>query len=543
MPPDVCIVGMGAAGATAAHVLAEAGLNVLVLEAGREIDHRDARPDELLATYIRGMGPKFNQELQSWRPDPETEASPATYSLGKMVNGVGGSTQIYGTWMRRYTPGDFRARTSTIERYGPAALPAGANVADWPLSYDDLEPYYCRVEQAMGVGGDPTLNPFEGPRSAPLPLPPPRRTPTGELFTRAARRLGYHPFPVPATINSQPFDGRPACTYCGWCTFYVCHNGAKSTAGNTLARRALASGRVELRGGCRVVKLSQGSDGRVTSVEYVDADGRLVTQPADRFVLATYTFENVRLLLTSGIGTRHGQVGKNFMTKMYCSVMGLFPGQRLNRFVAPAACGDIMDDFVGDNFDHAGLGFVRGATISCEEQLQPIAAARAPLPEGVPSWGRGYKEWLLANWNSIADLRIQPETLPYEDTFLDLDPRQRDRSGLGMPVVRITWDIHENERRMISYLDDKARGILAEMGASRVWAGPRFTGAGSAHDLGGCRMGEDERSSVVDPSLRVWGTPNLHVYSGAVFPSGGGINPTLTLQALVWRAAEQLATS
>jgi gluconate 2-dehydrogenase alpha chain len=200
-----------------------------------------------------------------------------------------------------------------------------------------------------------------------------------------------------------------------------------------------------------------------------------------------------------------------------------------------------MDDFVGDNFDHTGLGFLRGATISCEEQLQPIGAARTPPPPGVPSWGSAYKAHLLEHWNSIADLRIQPETLPYRDTFLDLDPRVRDRSGLGLPVVRITWDIHQNERRLIDFVEAKTRAILQEMGAATIWTGTRFTGAGSAHDLGGCRMGTDPASSVVDQTLRVWSTPNLYVYGGAVFPSGGGINPTRTIQALVWRAAEALA--
>jgi gluconate 2-dehydrogenase alpha chain len=543
---------MGAAGATAAYVLAEAGLRVLVLEAGRDLDRRDARPDELMAAYARGgYGPKFNQELQTWRPDPQAEAVPATYSLGKMVNGVGGSTQIYGAWMRRYQPHDFLIRSTTVARYGEDAVPLGANVVDWPLTYDDLEPYYGRVERIMGVAGIPgnvrgqpvpNGNPFEGYRSEPLPLAPARRTPTGELFTAAAGRLGYHPFPVPASINTEPYDHRPACTYCGWCTFYVCHNDSKTTAGNSFARKALATGRVELRTGCRVVAINRDPGGRVSGVDYLDPDGRAQRQAAGRFVLASYTFENVRLLLTSRIGNGHGQVGRHFMTKMYCSVLGLFPGQRLNRFVAPAACADILDDFVGDNFDHAGLGFVRGATISCEEQLQPVGAARLPLPPGVPSWGRGYKAHLVENWNAIADLRIQPETLPYEDAFLDLDPRVRDRSGLGMPVVRITWDIHRNERRLIDFVEEKTRRILREMGAAQIWTGGRFTGAGSAHDLGGCRMGTDPASSVVDPALRVWETPNLYVYGGAVFPSGGGINPTLTIQALVWRAAEELAS-
>lgn len=551
MKSDVCIVGMGAAGATAAYVLARAGARVTVLEAGHTIGTADAHPDELTAAYARGgYGPKFDAEALTWRRSPGAETMPATHSLGRMVNGVGGSTQIYGTWMRRFQPHDFRQRTDTIARYGAAAIPPGANVVDWPIRYDDLEPYFGRVEHLMGVAGvpgntrgvpTPDGNPFEGYRGDGLPLPPARRTPTGLMFADACRRLGLHPYPVPASINTEPFDGRPACTSCGWCTFYVCHNDSKSTAGNTFARKAVATGNVDLRTDCRVVEIAHDGNGTVTGLLYQDAEGRIQRAEADRYVLAGYTFENVRLLLLSGLGNSHGQVGRNFFTKMFWSVLGLFPGQRLNRFIAPAANGDILDDFVGDNFDHSGLGFLRGATISCEEQLQPVAAARAALPPGVPAWGSAYKRHLVENWNSIADLRIQPETLAYEDTFLDLDPRARARDATGLPVVRVTWDIHPNEQRLMDFMVERAREILGEMGAAQIWTGPKLTGVGSAHDMGGCRMGEDPRASVVDPELRVHDSPNLYIMGGAVFPTGGGINPTLTLQALVWRASEALA--
>ena len=528
MDAEVCVVGAGAAGGIMALELGRRGVKVVVLESGPR--HDFAQRGEYVRRYVKRENP-WRSRLEG--QDRHTVGGKVPYGLEwRRARGVGGSTLHWEGYTLRVHESDLRLRSL----HGIAD--------DWPIAYADLEPYYGRVERIMGVAGIPgnvrgqpvpNGNPFEGYRSEPLPLPPARRTPTGELFTAAAGRLGYHPFPVPASINTEPYDHRPACTYCGWCTFYVCHNDSKTTAGNSFARKALATGRVELRTGCRVVAINRDPGGRVTGVDYLDPDGRAGRQAAGRFVLASYTFENVRLLLTSRIGNGHGQVGRHFMTKMYCSVLGLFPGQRLNRFVAPAACGDILDDFVGDNFDHAGLGFVRGATISCEEQLQPVGAARLPLPPGVPVWGRGYKAHLVENWNAIADLRIQPETLPYEDAFLDLDPRVRDRSGLGMPVVRITWDIHQNERRLIDFVEEKTRGILGEMGAAQIWTGGRFTGAGSAHDLGGCRMGTDPASSVVDPALRVWETPNLYVYGGAVFPSGGGINPTLTIQALVWR--------
>lgn len=560
LQPDVCIIGMGAAGSAAAYALAQAGMRVLVIEAGAPTDNRDVRLDELYAVYGRGgFSQKFDQERQTWRPTPNDQAIPAQYSLGRMANGVGGATQIYGCWLRRFQHHDFAIRSSTIERYGEAALPEGSAVVDWPITYDDLEPYYSRAEHMMGVAGIPGNirgeavpdgNPFEPYRSVPLPLPPVIQPQTSKLFIEAGRRLGYHPYPVPVSVNSVPYDGRPACTYCSWCTFYVCHNGSKTTAGNSFAAKAMTTGRVQLLSRCRVIRLNATGSGRVTSVDYLDPDGLVVRQEAPRFILSTYTFENVRLLLTStsdaypdGLGNSHGQVGKYFMSKQYYTVAGLFEGKRLNRFAGAGHQGTIMDDFVGDNFDHTGLGFIRGATISCEEQVQPIGASRMALPPGVPRWGAAYKKHLLTNWNSIADLRIQPEALPYEDTFLDLDPQVRDRSGLGMPVVRITWRLHPNEHRMMDYLEGRTLDMLREMGATGAWTGNRFTGAGSAHDVGGCRMGADPASSVVDPALRLHDAPNLYVMSGAVFPSGPGINPTLTIQAMTLRACDELVAT
>src|SRR5579871_3540420 len=212
MRPDACIVGLGAAGTVAAYVLGMAGMKVVALEAGRSFSLEDFRRDEIAHAYFQraGLGPKFNLETQTWRPDAAHESVPASYSLGRMMNAVGGSTMHYGTWMRRFQPGDFKPRSETIARYGEEALPPDNAMADWPISYDDLEPYFSRIETMMGIAGIPGNiegrpvadgNPFEGYRSAPLPLPPLRPCRAGALFSKAARLRGYHPFPVPASIN------------------------------------------------------------------------------------------------------------------------------------------------------------------------------------------------------------------------------------------------------------------------------------------------------------------------------------------------------
>ncbi len=555
---DVCIVGLGPAGATAAYALTAAGMRVVALDAGPRRNKDEYRLDELSDSVFEraSLGPKFNAELQTWRRSPTSPTQPATYSLGKMNNGVGG-TVVYSAWLRRYAPGDFRVRTDTIARYGEEALPTGSAVVDWPIGYDDLEPYYTQVEQITGVAGIPGNirgepvaggNPFEGYRSEGYPLPPLRSAGLSELFGDAARGAGYHPYPVPAGINSVPFDGRPACTYCGFNAFFGCHIDAKSTVDLTFVPRAERTGNLEIRTNSRVIRVTTGDDGHATGVDYQDVNGNIRHLEASIVILAAYTFENVRLLLLStsdrfpgGLANAHGQVGKYFTPKQLPRVLGILPGRALNRFTGPSAQGTIMDDLLGDNFDHTGLGFVRGASMGVIQQSQPIAAAKDTTPPDVARWGRGFKEHLVRNWNSTFAIEAQPENLMYEDNFLDLDPVVRDRSGLGLPVIRITFQQYANELAIIDFVRQRSVELMRAMGVEKTWPGPTLTGVGSSHDLGGLRMGTDEARSVVDQDLRAHEVPNLYVMGGAVFPSCPGINPTLTIQAVALRAAERLA--
>lgn len=546
-PADVVLVGLGAVGGLVAPVLAQAGLKVVALEAGPWRTAENFLPDELGATYYcrANMGAKFLAEIPRWRRSDGEATQEATFSLGRMMNGVGGSVVHYGAWLRRFHPHHFRPLSRVRERWGERALPQHCTLADWPVTYDDLETYFTRLEYLIGVAGD-DQTPFI-PRSKPFPMPPLRPFRMGEIFREAAVNLGLHPYPVPVGMNSVPYDGRPATTYTAWSNGFGSFNGDKWHPALSTVPAALATGNLDLRTHCRVIRILTDRDGRASGVEYINANGDRYVQEARTVVLCSYTFEIVRLLLLSGtsrhpsgLGNNTGQVGKHFMTKMFGHVDGLFPDMIFNRHTGPAAQGVIVDDYLADEFDSLSEGFIGGATLGAEQQFLPIQISREALPPDVPTWGQGYKDH-LRQWQHLGVVRIQPDTLPYQTNYLELDPSYRDRSGLGMPVIRITYDMRENEQRLAAWMEQRASVILKGMGAVKTWAGTRFTGVGSSHDLGGCRMGEDPSGSVVDASMQVHDTPGLYILGGSTFPSCPGINPTLTIWAVCLRAAEQLA--
>jgi gluconate 2-dehydrogenase alpha chain len=227
------------------------------------------------------------------------------------------------------------------------------------------------------------------------------------------------------------------------------------------------------------------------------------------------------------------------MTKMFAHVDGYFPDIVFNRHTGPAAQGVVLDDFLSTSYDGSQHGFLGGATLGAENQFLPLQISRESLPPEVSRWGETYKRH-IQQWQHLGVIRIQPDTLPYRTNYLDLDPQFRDRSALGLPVVRITYDLQPNEHRLANWMEGKAEEILRAMGATSTWRGPRFTGVGSSHDLGGCRMGHDPSTSVVNAELAVHDTPGLYVLGSAVCPSCPGINPTLTLWALCVRAADRL---
>ncbi|MDQ4128654.1 MAG: GMC family oxidoreductase, partial [Actinomycetota bacterium] len=546
-PVDVVIVGVGAAGGMVAPVLARAGLKVVGLEAGPWRTKETFVPDELTSTHYgrANLGPQFNSEVPRWRRDEGEPTREATFSLGRMNNNVGGSSVHYTGWLRRFHPYHFRHLSHVRENFGEGVLPEGHTLADWPVSYDDLEPYYTQADHIAGVSGGDSDNPFIK-RSKPYPMPPLKPFRMGEIFRKATEEMGLHPHMVPAGINSVPYGGRPATKYPNCSSGFGPFNDDMWNPGLSSVPEALSTGNFELRTHCRALRVLTDGEGKTRGVEYVDANGDVHVQEARTVILSSYTFENVRLLLLSaddkhpdGLGNNTGQVGKHFMTKMFSDQHGFFPEVFFNRHAGHASQAMVLDDFEAEALDYEALGFVGGASIGLQNEVLPISIGDIPVPPDVPRWGKKYKD-LIRDWQHYAPIRILPDTLSYRSNFLDLDPRHRDKSGLGLPLVRITYDMRENEHRLAKYAEDKSAEILREMGAARTWHGARFTGVCSSHDVGGARMGEDPAGSVVDADLRVHDTPGLHVFSGAVFPTCPGINPTHTIWALSLRAAERL---
>lgn len=546
-PADVILVGVGAAGAQLAPILARAGLRVVGFEAGPWRTKRDFVPDELGSTYYGrgGMGPKFLSETPRWRRKAGDATREATFSLGRMMNSVGGSVIHWGGALRRCHPHHFRFLSHVRERWGEGVLPAGHLLVDWPVSYEELEPYYCAIEQQIGVAGDDS-NPFV-PRSQPYPLPPVRPFRMGELFRTAGERLGLHPYPTPVAVHSEPYNGFPALSYCAWSGGFGPFNDERWHPGLTWVPEALATGNFDLRTHCRVTRVLTDADGHASGVEYVDANGNFQVQQARTVILCSYTFENVRLLFLSGdakrpdgLGNSSGQLGKGLMVKTWSDVSGLCPDVVFNAHTGPAAQMWTLDDYIAADFDSVAHGFVGGAAPNIENQRLPLQISRESLPTDVRGWGSGYKAH-LRQWQHQTAVRLQPDALPYVANYLDLDPRHRDRSGLGLPLIRITYDMQPNEHRMLEFMEGRAEDILQAMGASKTWRGPRFSGVVSSHDLGGCRMGENPAESVVNTDLQVHDTPGLYVFGTAVFPTCHGVNPTLTMFALCARAAERLA--
>jgi gluconate 2-dehydrogenase alpha chain len=549
---DVVLIGLGAAGGVAADVLTAAGVEVLALEAGPWLDADAARFDEIAnVAHARLSEPKSKHEVPTWRSDEREEAGPAPHPM-LMVNAVGGTTVHYEGLSIRLGPHAFRARSATVERYGEGAIPAGATLADWPLGYEDLGPHYAAVEHAIGVAGAAydgvtvgaaAGNAFAGPRSGPFPMGPLRSSGWSELTADAAQRLGWHPFAAPASLNSEPYDGRPACTYCGFCMHNVCHNDAKGATHLNVIRRAQATGRLRIETGARALEIVAGDDGRARGVRYRDADGRERIARARIVLLAAYTFENVRLLLLSrspahpaGLGNDHGQVGRHFMVHVCPFVYGRFPGRRLNVFTGVGSQATCVDDLNDDNFDHDGLGFIGGGMLTAFGECTPIAFAKNACPPDVPRWGAAWKDWMARNAQSVGAVYAQFDALPYEHNRLDLDPTVTDR--LGVPVIRVTHRLGENEERAVAFYRERLHAWLREAGATETWATPPHVEG--RHAFGGTRMGAAPATSVVDGFGFVHDAPNVGVLGASIFPSMGGHNPTLTLQALARRSALRL---
>lgn len=550
---DVVVIGLGAAGGVAVLPLADAGLNVVGLEAGTWLTNKDFAPDEI-RNNVRDWPmavQKCNREVPTHRVN---EKAPTTRAAGHvMMNGVGGTTLHYWAQSWRLSHFDFKTVSETTRRYGRSRLPAGSTVEDWPFGYDELEPYYDRVEHEIGVSGqagnvlgavDPRGNIFEAPRTRAFPMPPLRSSGYLDRMSAAARALGWHPFPGPAAVNSERYQGRMPCMYHGFCNRGGCHVDAKNSPNVTTIPRAQKTGKLKVVTEAHVTKIECDDQGRVTGVTYVTGREEFF-QPAKAVLLSSYTYENSRLLLLStskafpkGLSNNHGQVGRHYLSHAQGgAVTALFPFN-LNSWYGLPAQGVAIDNWADDNFDHAGLDFIGGGNLWVYSDRRPIAAANMNTFGRTPGWGPQWKAFVKENADRVNTAYLQKTTLPYEDNYLDLDPVVKD--PLGFPVCRITADYKDNERKLSDFIQDKMELWYRAAGAIDIVRGPLGTMGVNTHAYGGTRMGDNAETNVVNRYGFSHEVPNLGVLGASVMGTSGARNPTLTVQALAWRTAEHL---
>lgn len=530
--PDFVIVGSGAAGGVIAQELALAGFSIVVLEQGPYLKAQDFHHDELTTLFRFGLTNDPTISPSTFRKTAADAARPgASIQYGRLVGG--GTAHFTGNYWR-FHESDF------VERSKLGAIP-GTGFADWPITYADLEPYYTKLEWDIGVSGQAGASPFDPPRSRPYPMPPLPVKSSGVLFERAARRLGWHPFPAPMAITSQPYQGRNACQHCGFCEFFGCEFGAKSSTLFTAIPRALATGRCEIRPGSYAVRIETDRRGRATGVIYYDAEKRERRLRAKAVILCCNGAETPRLLLLSssprfpnGLANSSGLVGKYLMFTGWTLTAGVFD-EPLNEFKSVMVTRVLHDFYEAD----ATRGFYGGGGLDARFDFMPIGFALSGLPPDVPRWGAEYKRTLRQYYTRTMNVAGHATSLPLESNTVSLDPTVKD--AWGVPALRVTYRDHPDDLAMVRFLQARGLELLGEAGAKRTWAFPVTEQSGSNHLLGTCRMGDDPGSSVVDKFHRAHDVPNLFLCDGSSFVTSGRGQPTCTIQALAYRAADHIA--
>lgn len=556
---DAIVVGLGASGGIIAAELAKAGAKVIALDKGPAYSDEDfvLKHDEI-RYYARGaMVPHMETDPITWRPDSASEAKLLPWASGPLglsdplhlppSLGVGGGTNHWGGAAWRFRAAEFRMRSAIIERFGEKALPEHTNIVDWPITYDDLEPYYDRTEWQLGFSGKAGNlngelmeggNPFESPRRRDFPMPPLRQGPADFAFADACRKLGFSPFRQAAAIASVDFKGRSACVYCGFCHGFPCHVGAKTSTQVAVLPEGIASGNLEIRPYSRVYRVNRDESGdRVIGVSYIDADGQAQDLEGRIVILACYALENVRLMLLSGING-NGQTGKYFMTHAYGWFSGLTP-KWSNPFMAPLTASSVIADHTGELIPDNDLGVLWGSGVtSWPGETQPIEATHL-VPPGVATWGHEFKNWMRENFRRLYAMYAQTSNFPDERYYCDLDPNVTD--PWGQPALRITHDWTEHDTASVEFHLRIKRQIAKEMGITESWeepAPPPFHL--STHEVGMHRMGEDPSSSVVDIYGQSHECSQLYVVGGGQFPTYGGYNPTQTIMALAFMTSDHI---
>jgi gluconate 2-dehydrogenase alpha chain len=568
---DVAIIGGGWTGLLMAKELgSRTALSIVVLERGgpRESSNYVSDMDELAYSVHHRMMQDFSKEPFTIRHSLGDRAYPLR-QLGNILpgTGVGGAGEHWGGLCKRFMPDTFEILSKTIERYGAKRLPEDHALQDWGITYDHLEPYYTRAERLLGISGQAGNlrgqridggNIFEGPRSTDFPTPPIKITYLGSLFRDATKSLGYHPYANPSATISTAYtnpDGvsRPPCVYCGFCSQFGCMIGAKAQPTTVLLPVIRRHKNVSIRTGAWVRRILQDGSptkGQARGVTYVDEfSGEEIFQPARLVFLASFILNNSRLLLLSGIGepydpvTGKGSVGRNLTHQVEVPAVTMFLDKPLNRFMGAAGgVGISIDDFDADHFDHTNLPFLRGGVLRVQGANLPIKGFGIAPPWIKARWGSKWKKAAIDFYDRTESIGFSGEHMAYKGNYMDLDPGYKDRNG--DPLIRMTVDWKDNERRMVEFMVPKAVEMAQAMGVKNFipysglpkhYEGTRYQ---STQIRGGTIMGVSPESSVVNTHLQTWQLSNLFVLGGSTMPQADSVGPTLTMLSLTLRTAD-----
>ena len=534
---DAVVIGAGAGGGVVAKELASNGISVVLLERGRFYRPDECRKDDLRnqRTSLLGnnTGPEDagNPRVVVDLKGQEKVVLPSQGGYSNNAACVGGGTATYGAMAWRFHPKDFQMKST----YG---CPENSTLEDWPVTYDDLEPYYEKAEREIGVSGDDSGNPFKGPRRNPLPMPPLPPTREHKIMEAAAKRLGLHPFHIPMARNSVPYNGRPPCMRCRWCVGFLCEVNAKGGTQNTVVPAALATGNCEMRTSTMVKEILLDERGRATGVAYFDENDRLQQQPADLVVVAASAIETPRLLLNSkhklfpnGLGNRNDWVGRNLQGHTYSGAVGRFEYEVYDD-QGPGAGISVND------YNHGNPGLKGGAALCNEFIRLPIQFVNS-LPPGTPRWGAGHKNAMRDLYRRTIPIQGPTQEMPFFTSRVEADPKVKDRWGI--PVARLSGGRHPHSLEIAKAMADKAAAWLTEAGAVQVWKKIPGGGlSGGQHQAGTCRMGNDAKTSVVNRYGQIHDVPNVFIADGSVHVTNGGYNPALTIMAVAYWASDYM---